>query len=37
MADGSVRFIRTSGNDAISPQDLRALVTRDGHEAVSAP
>ncbi len=35
MADGSVRFIRTSGNDAISPQDLRALATRDGHEAVS--
>ncbi len=37
MADGSVRFIRTSGNDAISPQDLGALVTPDGHEAVAAP
>ncbi|MFI5459742.1 MAG: DUF1559 domain-containing protein [Isosphaerales bacterium] len=37
MADGSVRFVRTAGNDAISPQDLRALVTRDGHEAVAAP
>jgi len=37
MADGSARFIRTSGEFAISPQDLRALVTRDGHEAVAAP
>jgi hypothetical protein len=37
MVDGSVRFVRTSGNDAISPQDLRALVTRAGHEAVAAP
>jgi prepilin-type processing-associated H-X9-DG protein len=37
MADASVRFIRTEGNDAISPQDLRALVTRDGHEEVAPP
>jgi hypothetical protein len=37
MADGSPRFIRTSGDGAISPQVLRALVTRDGHEAVSVP
>ncbi len=37
MADGLVRFIRDSGNDAISPQDLGALVTRDGHEAVATP
>ncbi len=37
MADGSVRFIRTSGDDAISPQDFRAMVTRDGHEAVAGP
>ena len=37
MADASARFIRTEGNDAISPQDLRALVTRDGHEEIAAP
>jgi hypothetical protein len=37
MADASVRFVKTSGNEAISPQDFRALVTRDGHEAVAAP
>jgi len=37
MADGSIRFIKTSGKEAISPQDLRALVTRSGHEVVAAP
>ena len=37
MADASVRFIRTAGNDAISAQELRALITRDGHEEVAAP
>jgi prepilin-type processing-associated H-X9-DG protein len=37
MADGSVRFIKTTGKDAISAHDLRSLVTRDGHEAVAAP
>jgi hypothetical protein len=37
MADGSVRFISPSGNHAISPRDLRAMVTRDGHEAVAVP
>jgi len=37
MVDGSCRFIRTSGKDVISPQDLRALVTRDGREAVEFP
>jgi prepilin-type processing-associated H-X9-DG protein len=37
MADGSVHFQSTEGNDAISPQDLRALVTRDGQEAIDAP
>ncbi len=37
MADGSFRFIKTSGENAISPQDLRALVTRDGHEDIAAP
>jgi hypothetical protein len=37
MADGSARFIRKSGESAIGPQHLRALVTRDGHEAVSVP
>jgi prepilin-type processing-associated H-X9-DG protein len=31
MADGSVRFIKTS----ISPQDLRALATRNGSEVVA--
>ena len=36
-ADGSIRSIKTSGEEAISPQDLRALVTRDGHEEVAAP
>jgi prepilin-type processing-associated H-X9-DG protein len=37
MADGSANFRKTEGNDAISPQDLRALVTRDGHEEFAAP
>jgi prepilin-type processing-associated H-X9-DG protein len=37
MADGSVRFLRTLGNDAIGSRDLRALATRDGHEAVATP
>ncbi len=37
MADGSVRFIKTAGDDAISPRNLKAMVTRDGHEAVAAP
>jgi uncharacterized protein DUF1559/uncharacterized protein DUF4190 len=37
MADGSVRFIKTAGDDAISLEDLRALVTRDGHEDAAAP
>jgi prepilin-type processing-associated H-X9-DG protein len=33
MVDGSVRFIKTSGEGAIEPGDLRAMVTRDGREA----
>ncbi len=37
MADGSVRFLRMSGNDATSPGNLRAMVTRDGNEEVPAP
>ena len=37
MVDGSVRFIRTLGNNASSPQDLRALATRNGREPVLAP
>ncbi len=37
MADGSVRFITTSGDDATSPGDLRAMVTRDGNEVVEGP
>ncbi len=37
MADGSVRAIKTSGKDAITPQGLRALATRDGYEDVAAP
>jgi hypothetical protein len=37
MADASVRSIKTSGKDAISPQELRSLVTRDGREAVTLP
>jgi prepilin-type processing-associated H-X9-DG protein len=37
MADGSVRFVRTTGDNAIRPQDLRALVTRDGREKITAP
>jgi hypothetical protein len=37
MADGSIRSIKTSGKEAISPWDLRALVSRDGHEGVAAP
>jgi hypothetical protein len=34
MADGSIRFFRTS---TISPQVLKALVTRNGNEQVSPP
>jgi hypothetical protein len=37
MADASVRSITTSGEDAISPQELRACVTRDGREEVAPP
>ena len=37
LADGAVRFVRPSGDNAISPQHLRALVTRDGGEEVEAP
>jgi prepilin-type processing-associated H-X9-DG protein len=37
MADGSVRFIRSSPADPISPQVLKALVTRDGGERVAPP
>jgi hypothetical protein len=29
--------LRTLGNDAIGSRDLRALATRDGHEAVATP
>jgi len=37
MADGSVRFIRSSTANPISPQELKALVTRDGGERVARP
>jgi prepilin-type processing-associated H-X9-DG protein len=37
MADGSIRFIKTSGSYVTSPQDLRALATRNGQEIVVAP
>ena len=37
MADGSIRFVRTMGNNATSPQDLKALVTRNGGETVALP
>ena len=37
MADGAVRFVRMSGERAISPSDLNALVTRDGQEEVQVP
>jgi prepilin-type processing-associated H-X9-DG protein len=37
MVDGSLRFEKTEGGDAISPQDLRALVTRDGNEQIATP
>ena len=37
MADGSVRFFRTSGPSADSPETLKALVTRNGRERVTVP
>jgi hypothetical protein len=36
-ADGAVRFVRMSGEHAITPSDLKALVTRDGQEDFTAP
>jgi prepilin-type processing-associated H-X9-DG protein len=36
MGDGSVRFIRTSGNSSIGLQTLRAMFTRNGGEVVPA-
>jgi prepilin-type processing-associated H-X9-DG protein len=37
MADGSVIFVRSSPSSPIDPQQLRAIVTRRGGEAVSRP
>ncbi len=37
MADGSVRFITISGEDATSSGNLKAMVTRDGNEEVEGP
>jgi prepilin-type processing-associated H-X9-DG protein len=37
MADGSVHFIRSTGTNAISPQMLNGLVTRNGGEPVAIP
>jgi prepilin-type processing-associated H-X9-DG protein len=37
MADGSVRFIRSSVGNTINPQLLRSLATRDGGEVVNVP
>jgi hypothetical protein len=37
MADESIRFISISGQDGISPRDLRAMVTRDANDLVDAP
>ncbi len=37
MADGSVQFIRNSTANPISPQVLKALVTRNGGERVARP
>ncbi len=37
MADGAVRFVRMSGENAISLSDLRAMATRDGQEEVQVP
>ena len=36
-ADGAVRFVSMSGEHAITPSDLKALVTRDGQEEVQVP
>ncbi len=37
MADGSVQFIKSSTANPISPQVLKALVTRNGGEPVARP
>jgi prepilin-type processing-associated H-X9-DG protein len=37
MADGSVRFIQKAGPNAANPEMLKALVSRNGGEAVSVP
>jgi Protein of unknown function (DUF1559)/Domain of unknown function (DUF4190) len=37
MADGSVRFIKSSPTNPVNPQMLRAWVTRDNGEVVNAP
>jgi prepilin-type processing-associated H-X9-DG protein len=37
MADGAVRFFKSSTSNPLSPTTLKALVTRDGGEAVSPP
>jgi prepilin-type processing-associated H-X9-DG protein len=37
MADGSVRFIKGSVNNPMSPATLKAMVTRDGGDVYSMP
>ena len=37
LADGSVQFLRNSSGNPLSLQVLKALITRDGHEAVPPP
>jgi hypothetical protein len=37
LVDGSTHFIPVSGDRAIRREDLRALATRDGREAVILP
>jgi prepilin-type processing-associated H-X9-DG protein len=37
MADGSIRFIRNSPTNPLSPQTLKALATRNGGEPVTPP
>jgi hypothetical protein len=37
VADGSVRFIKSSINDPLNPSVLNGLGTRNGGEAVTPP
>ena len=37
MADGSVRFLKSTANNPLSPATLKALITRDGGEVFSLP